>query len=318
MTTEPSSPNFIPSPSHELRDVSTTAPVAAYNLKLPPFRPHDPTIWFAQVEAQFRTKNITTQRQRFAHVVSVLQPEIAEEVREILLSPPILNPYDTLRNELIKRTSLSEQKRLHQLLNAEELGDRKPSQLLRKMQQLLGEQRLDQKIFRQLFLQRLPINVPLILASTTDEMALDQLASLADKILEVNPAISTISTISPNPKPSPTASADSPSLLQLQINQLSKQVEALTTQINSESKFRRPNYSQRSRSPFRSNFSRQRFRSPSRPDFMPQPICWYHKRFGPQAHRCTPPCSYVADVTPTAPPQPAHSAQQQGNGQARA
>ena len=100
-------------------------------------------MWFAQVEAQFATKHITAEATKYSYVVAALTPDIAQEVRDILLAPPADNPYKTLREELIKRTSATEQKRLQQLLNEEVLGDRKPTQFLRHMRKLLGDRVLD-------------------------------------------------------------------------------------------------------------------------------------------------------------------------------
>ncbi|KAG0428750.1 hypothetical protein HPB47_024281 [Ixodes persulcatus] len=109
------------------------------------------------------------------------------EIRDIILDPPTVSPYDVLKAELVKRTSESEQRRLQQLISSEELGDRKPSQLLRRLQQLLGAKAptFDAAVIRELFLQRLPVNVRMILASASG-LVLPELAQLADAVTDVS------------------------------------------------------------------------------------------------------------------------------------
>ena len=81
---------------------------AAVSLKLRSFWSNDPTLWFAQVEAQFLIRNITTQEARFACIIGSLQPEVAQEVRDILISPPSKDCNTQLKAKLIRRTSTSE------------------------------------------------------------------------------------------------------------------------------------------------------------------------------------------------------------------
>ena len=171
--------------------------VTAVTLKLPPFWPADPQIWFAQVEAQFAKRGITVQRTKFDHIIACLSPEYATEVRDLVLNPPGDEPYDKLKKALTDRTAASEQRRLQQLFSTEDLGDKKPTQLLRRMQQLLGDKAIDKAFMRELFLQRLPSNIRMVLASAHDETTdLEKLAQLADKVVEVATPAASISSVS--------------------------------------------------------------------------------------------------------------------------
>ena len=198
--------------------------IAAVNLKLPPFWPADPELWFAQVEAQFKTNNIRTQGKKFDHVVASLAPAFATEVRDLILRPPAENPFDTLKEQLIKRTTASEQRKLQQLFSTEDLGDLKPTQLLRKMQQLLGERAsaFDSTFLRELFLQRLPQNVRMVLASTPDTSSLENLAELADKVVEV--AVPSVNALQKGPLASEVEQ------LKSEVSRLQDLIRSLSTQ----------------------------------------------------------------------------------------
>ena len=107
-----------------------SASAYAVSLKLPDFWPSDPELWFAQAEALFTAQNVTQEKTKLGHVVRVLPARYASEVRDIILRPQE-QPYKVLRAELTKRVCPSKRQRLQQLLQVEDLGDRKPSQLLR-------------------------------------------------------------------------------------------------------------------------------------------------------------------------------------------
>ena len=128
--------------------------VSAVSVKLPPFWPADPSLWFAQVEAQIQARGISVERTRFDYVVASLSPEVATEVRDLILNPPTSRPYTELCTELIQRTAVSQRRQLQKLLSGEELGDQTP-RLLRRMERLLGDdtEQTNGPLFRELFLQ---------------------------------------------------------------------------------------------------------------------------------------------------------------------
>ncbi|XP_072166774.1 uncharacterized protein [Diadema setosum] len=281
---------------------------AVANIKLPPYWPQDPLVWFTQVEAQFTTRCITKEDSKYAYVVSSLFPDIAQEVRDLLITKPAAQPYTTLKTALVARTSESEQRRLQQLLTEEELGDRKPTQLLRRMRQLLGDRVLEDSILRQLFVQRMPTNVQQILASSSDSLTVTQVAELADRILAVTVPSFVNAVAAP-----PQTTLMSNQLLQDQIHCLTMQLDTLTMQLCNRERSRSRGWSATRR-------NRQHTSSSSSPAVPAQTPasddngeCWYHQTYGEHARSCQPPCRRQ----PSSAHQPS-AATSQGNEQASA
>ncbi|XP_077492230.1 uncharacterized protein LOC144103365 [Amblyomma americanum] len=95
--------------------------VAVLDVKLPPNWTGDPELWFVQVESQFAARRITADSTKYHHVVGSLPPATASEVRDLLLTPPAQNAYQTPKETLIRCVTPTEPEHLQQLLREAEL-----------------------------------------------------------------------------------------------------------------------------------------------------------------------------------------------------
>nr|VZI31120.1 unnamed protein product [Spirometra erinaceieuropaei] len=121
---------------------SVSPPSASHvSVKRLPFWPRNLELWIARCEAEFEACNITRQETMFNHLQRSFPDGYAEDLCDLIIQRPSEQPYDKLKEALVKRVAMTEERRLRQLLIGEELGDRKPSQLLRRMQQLVGERK---------------------------------------------------------------------------------------------------------------------------------------------------------------------------------
>jgi hypothetical protein len=161
-----------------------TLEAAVYRVvvRLPPFWPDRPAVWFAQAEAQFELAAITNERTKFNYVISQLDHRHAAEVEDIITSPPEREPYTTLKAELVQRLSTSREQRVRQLLMHEEMGDRKPSQFLRHLKSLAPV--VPDSFLRSIWSSRLPPYIQAILAGQSED-DLDGASKLADRICDV-------------------------------------------------------------------------------------------------------------------------------------
>ena len=132
---------------------------------------------------------------KYEEIACVLATEYAMEVHNLLLDQPEDDLYKKLKDQLTLQIADSERQKIQQLLTAEELRKCKSTQLLCKMQQLLGGKApFDSSLLPVLFLQGLPSIVQMILASA-DEISINKLAEMADRIMHVaTPIVTIIST----------------------------------------------------------------------------------------------------------------------------
>lgn len=251
--------------------------------KIPPFWPHKPAIWFATVEAQFEIAGITADSTKYNYLIGNLDQKYALEVEDIIIKPPAIGEkYKILKEELIKRLSMTEEQRVRQLISDEKMGDSRPSQFLRHLQSLAGSTFNDLNMIRQLWLRRLPNQIQAILATQMD-LTLEKLAELADKVLELTGssnvygiqqvAVAHSSSESTNPQINIEQLQHSQINIEQQVAGLTQQVAALTMQQQRHSR----------------SISRSRGNSP-----IGQKLYWYHKRFRSKATKCVNPCTWMS------------------------
>ncbi|GFU76074.1 retrovirus-related Pol polyprotein from transposon 17.6 [Trichonephila clavipes] len=259
---------------------SETIEVARIVLRLPPFWKSNVRLWIAQCDHAFTFSGISSDDTKYSALVANLDAETLSYVSDIVLSPPNSDKYHTLSQRLITQFSDSETQKIKKLLTDLQLGDEKPSHLLRKMKELSNGQ-LQDDFLQSLWLQRMPPHIQTVLSASSEP--LDKLAIIADKVSEVVGASSTICAAKTVPPPSQSSSCSAqPTMdsLARQIQELSLQVAELTRERNSS---RHQRYSS----------DRWRSHSRSRSVNRGSGICYYHRRYKEQARKCVSPCAFV-------------------------
>ncbi|GFW74946.1 retrovirus-related Pol polyprotein from transposon opus [Trichonephila clavipes] len=107
-------------------------------------------------ESNFALSAITNDQTKYNNIIAAINPETLSSVADILFEPPAANKFKALKERLIAEFSDSENKQIRKLLSELQLGDDKPSHLLRKMRVLAPDASLNDDFLKTLWLQRLP------------------------------------------------------------------------------------------------------------------------------------------------------------------
>jgi len=253
--------------------------VEKVEVHLPSFSTIDPELFFARAEISFSAAGVTSDATKFIHACQALDNKSAEVVRDIFMKPPTQDRYQFLKTELIRRLASSQEQRMRQLLETEEIGDRKPSQFLRHLRHLAGNNASDEML-RMLWMGRLPHETQVALA-TQIHTPLDDLAKLADIITDMIPQ---------RPVISPIDNRTLDAMLEEKIARLTTLLEEkLAATSRQREPSRRRDERSRGRNPERArSSSRSRQKGKRNSDG----LCFYHSRFGERARKCQTPCSW--------------------------
>lgn len=260
--------------------------------RIPDFWQDRPRLWFHQFNAIVDPLK-ASDLHKSQLLIARLKPDELPDISDILENMPENNKYETLRNRLISVYEESETKQMNQLLNEIELGDQKPSQLLRRMRDL-GKNKVPDDTLKLLWTGRLPHSIRAVLtACDTGEVKLDGLAKIADKILENTRP----SEIAPVSKTTPSADPTLPETIVNELKQMKLEISELRTKLNDPNNHQ--NRESRSRDRYSRGTSRTRSKSretihKNRENYLSQKAkpgdanykCFYHFTYGTNARKC--------------------------------
>lgn len=243
---------------------ASTGEVFRVGVKPPVFCKEQPDLYFIQMESQFAVAGVKADDTKYHHIVSSLEPQYLLQIADIIRNPPPEGKYEAIKRSLIVEYTDSDQRKLRKLIREIELGDLKPSQLLKRMRDLAGDKISDEAL-KSLWMERLPETIRSIISIVDGNST--KMAEQADKMMEMQnfSNVATIQTSSP---------------LQVEIENLRKEVAEL--RMSRQDNFHRQDNSHRPR-----NRSAQRNKSKVR-----FPFCKYHYRYGEKAKKCIEPCQY--------------------------
>ncbi len=249
-------------PSQSAATVEQAALVAAVAVKLPMFWADNPRTWFIHAESQFDISNITVSRTKFNHIMASLPKETIETVVDIVEEIRTYDdPYNALKDRLLKGFKVTRWARMSQIIHHPGLGDLRPSQLMTKMLALLSPGTAPCELLLGLFMEKMPPEIRSGVALKDYEDPRD-LAADADLLWDSKMAAQASGVHA--------------------VDRLADCMAAV--QVRPKGNGKRPQKQKGQRSD----------------DSSSGDLCYYHRNWGKDAHKCRQPCSWTGNA-PAAP-----------------
>ena len=264
--------------------------------ELPPFDQKNITSWIRRVENAFTRANITSPKDKFAHLESVMSVDMHPTVNEFFNGTATEENYNSFLGFLRERYGRTKEQRVQSAINGVRRNGRTPTDLAALIDEQVGNVTIED-IKKAHFLAEMPREVRHNLANQPDNSSFKDLAKAAEvyfnrdgtlraaepRVNSVNPTAphtAVGSTSSPPPSPSFTPPFES-------VDQTtSHDVNAINSRPNS-------NRSQsRSRDYSKGRGSNNRTSSRPRTSSSGNGLCWLHNKHGDEARYCKAPCSH--------------------------
>lgn len=242
--------------------------MAQIKLNFPDFLP-DFELYLSLVNTYFTQINVNDDNAKYNILICHLPPEILQQIRHVVLTPPNRNRYTFLCTALKQVLSQTSTQRVHTLLHDVAFSPGNVRLLWNDIQRLVPD--LPEDIARDMFISKLPIHLKTH-AITHINLSILQLVELLNELDQLHASNPTSQTCPQTAPFSKTSEPSSTSLLR-QMDAIRQDLSHLSSQL------------------LNSSASETHLQSPAHPGIDKQ-ICYYHKRFSNRARNCIPPCCF--------------------------
>ena len=287
---------------------------------LPPFDQKNIVSWIRRVENAFTRVNITSPKDKFAHLEAVMSVDMHPTVNEYFNGAATVENYNSFLDFLRERYGRTKEQKVQSAINGVRRNGRTPNDLAALIDEQIGDVTIED-VKKAHFLAEMPRDVRHNLATQSDSTSFKELAKAAEAYFNrdgtLRAAEPRVNAVNPTPPQTgsytapmpPTFSASSSSssfttafeendaATPNDINAIHRQPRNFNS-IDNRSNYNGNNtQTGRSQSRPRHNSARGRGngnRSTSRPRATPNNngMCWLHNKFGDEARHCKAPCSH--------------------------
>jgi hypothetical protein len=219
----------------------------------------------SKIESKFRICNIRQSSTKYDHLLSSLPTDICSSINDSLveINENAEDAYEQLKALLMSWYTMDRWARAFELHKFPDIGDMKPSEMMRQMKALLPPDSAAGMYFMAAFLLCLPADMIDHIISQ-DFKDCNKMAEYADKLYARRRG-NTVAAVNANH-------------------------DSAINAISGDHRRESSPHDQRPRSPSRQGRSRRKTPGPYKDD---SDICYYHTPYGEQARKCKPGCQWV-------------------------